>query len=121
MSKRSIRPIVCLTLLAISCVVLAAPNAADPPAAVFVPPHAEQIAPGVFAAGFSHKFEDANCGWVTLGDHTLLIDLPRGIETQAYVNHVQTVSGKPVRGIAVTSLRDADKPALAALEAIGVR
>ncbi len=42
-------------------------------------PHRDQLAPGVHVAGFSDRHHSANCGWVALGEETLLIDLPRGI------------------------------------------
>ena len=39
-------------------------------------PHAEQLAPGVHVAGFADRYQSVNCGWVVLGDHTLLVGLP---------------------------------------------
>src|SRR5690242_7495769 len=38
-------------------------------------PHSEELAPGVGAAGFADRYRCANCGWVALGDQTLLVDL----------------------------------------------
>src|SRR5262245_38843864 len=48
-------------------------------------PHRDQIAPGVHAAGFSDRHHSANCGWVALGEETLLIDLPRGIAVPEFL------------------------------------
>ena len=55
-------------------------EATPKPAATAPPlPHREQLAPGVHVAGFSDRFGSANCGWIALGEETLLIDMPRGI------------------------------------------
>ena len=56
------------------------------PATSAVLPHREQIAPGVHAAGFADRYHSANCGWVALGDETLLIDLPRGMPVPEFLH-----------------------------------
>ena len=84
------------------------------------PPHAEQVATGVFAAGFSHRFGDANCGWAVMRDCTLLIDLPRGLDVPHYVAHVRQVTGKPVKRVVLTSVRDGDQAVLELLAKQGV-
>ena len=58
-------------------------------------PHREEIAPGVYAAGFSDRYHSANCGWVALSDETLLVDLPRGIPVREFLKLVAGTTGKP--------------------------
>ena len=83
-------------------------------------PHTQEIAPGVYAAGFAHRYGSANCGWVVLQDSVLLIDLPRGVEIPPFLEHVRKIAGKPVRGVLVTRADKGDEPILAALAKAGV-
>jgi type 1 glutamine amidotransferase len=71
-------------------------------------PHRQQLAPGVHAAGFSDRYRDANCGWVALGEETLLVDLPRGIPTPEFLALVTACTGKPARTLVLTHLQDGD-------------
>jgi uncharacterized protein len=99
------------------------PNAAAPPkegAATGSLPHQEQIAPGVHAAGFSDRYHSANCGWVALGDETLLIDLPRGIPAREFLGIVIASSGKPVRTLVLTHAENGDGPIIQALLDAGI-
>ena len=57
-------------------------------------PHREQLAPGVHAAGFSDRHCSANCGWVAMGEETLLIDLPRGIPVPEFLDLVASYHRK---------------------------
>jgi len=91
----------------------AAVDAEIEPTAAF--PHVEQLAPGVFAAGFAHRHGSVNCGWTADGDDTLLIDLPRGVPADAFLSLVDRTTGKPPRGIVLTRLDDADVSILEAL------
>jgi type 1 glutamine amidotransferase len=83
-------------------------------------PHLEQIAPGVFAAGFAHRHDSANCGWVALKDSTLLVDLPRGIAVPDFLKQVARVSGKPVRTLALTHFQPSDAPVVESLLEHGI-
>jgi len=67
-------------------------------------PHHDEIAPGVHAAGFSYQFGNANCGWVVLGDQTLLIDLPRGTLVPEFLTYVEKTTGKPAKTLALTNI-----------------
>ena len=69
-------------------------------------PHRQQMAAGVHAAGFSHQFGNSNCGWIALGDHTLLVDLPRGTPVPEFLSHVSKVTGKPAKRLVLTHLRE---------------
>ena len=69
-------------------------------------PHRQQLAAGVHAAGFSHQFGNSNCGWVALGDHTLLVDLPRGTPVPEFLAHVSKATGKPAKRLVLTHLHE---------------
>ncbi len=84
-------------------------------------PHLERVAPNVWAAGFADKFGSANCGWVTRGSDTLLIDLPRGVEPGAFLEEVRRVSGKPVKEVITLSDKPADAAIISKLEQAGVK
>ena len=84
-------------------------------------PHVEQLAPGVFAAGFADRYGSANCGWVTLADHTMLIDLPYGIDIAEFRAEVEKSSGKPPRSFVLTRAHEADSEFLGALQRRGLR
>lgn len=83
-------------------------------------PHLEQLAEGVFAAGFADRFASANCGWVRLAESTLLVDVPHGVDVAAYLAEVERLSGRPVRKLALTVLRTEDRETLEALCAKGI-
>jgi type 1 glutamine amidotransferase len=78
-------------------------------------PHREQLAPGVYVAGFSDRHRSANCGWVVSGEETLLIDLPRGIPVPEFLALVAATTGRPVRTVALTHLQEGDVPILRSL------
>ena len=67
-------------------------------------PHHAELAPGVHAAGFSHQFASANCGWVELDGETLLIDLPRGRSVDAYLARVTSGGKSPARRLVLTHI-----------------
>jgi type 1 glutamine amidotransferase len=83
-------------------------------------PHAEQLAPGVYAAGFADRYRDANCGWVALADQVLLIDLPRGVGVPEFLAEVARTAGKPARTLALTRVEAGDARTVEALLAQGV-
>ncbi len=71
-------------------------------------PHREQVAPGVYAAGFSDRYRSANCGWVALDDETMLIDLPRGIPAREFLALATKSTGKPARALVLTRAEAGD-------------
>src|SRR5262249_51334687 len=62
----------------------------------------------------------ANCGWVALGEETLLIDLPRGIAVPEFLAMVAASTGRPARTLALTHARDGDGPIIRALVEGGI-
>jgi type 1 glutamine amidotransferase/glyoxylase-like metal-dependent hydrolase (beta-lactamase superfamily II) len=96
------------------------PGASKPKPASAALPHREEIAPGVHAAGFSDRHHSANCGWVTVGDETLLIDLPRGQPVTDFLALVAASTGKPARTLVLTNAMDGDLPTLHALIKRGI-
>jgi type 1 glutamine amidotransferase len=83
-------------------------------------PHREQLAPGVYVAGFSDRYYSANCGWVALGEETLLIDLPHGIPVLEFLSLVASSTGKPVRTLVLTHVREGDIPIVQSLLQQGI-
>jgi type 1 glutamine amidotransferase len=92
-----------------------------PPVDSTVLPHVEQLAPGVYAAGFADRFGSANCGWVALDDSTLLVDLPRGAAVPAFLAQVARTTGKPARTLALTRFEPGDERLVDALLEHGIR
>ena len=93
---------------------------ARPAAAAALLPHHEELAPGVHVAGFAAAYQSGTCGWVTLANATLLIDLPRGIAARDYLDEVRRHSSKPVKQAALTRLQPGDHQIVEALLAAGV-
>jgi type 1 glutamine amidotransferase len=83
-------------------------------------PHREEIAPGVFVAGFADRYHSANCGWVALADETLLVDLPRGMDVTEFLKLVGTTTGKPAKRVALTHFEDGDWLILRSLRERGI-
>ena len=83
-------------------------------------PHRERLAPGVYAAGFSGRHRSANCGWVALGEETLLIDLPRGNLIPEFLALVAASTGKPARTLALTHVENGDVSILRSLFREGI-
>ena len=81
----------------------------------------EQLAPGIYAAGFGDRYGSANCGWVAMSDQTLLIDLPRGVEIPDFLAEVTKTTGKPVRSFILTHMGDSDTGPVAALIQYGLK
>ncbi len=92
-----------------------ASHLSDPPL-----PHRERLAPGVYAAGFSDRHRSANCGWVALGEETLLIDLPRGNLIAEFLALVAASTGKPARTLALTHVETGDVPIVKSLFREGI-
>src|SRR3989442_779558 len=83
-------------------------------------PHVEEVAPGIYASGFGDLYGSANCGWVALGDYTLLIDLPYGVEVLDFLAQVVKFTGKPVQRLILTHLEDGDFQTLRSLAKHGI-
>ena len=83
-------------------------------------PHREELAPGFYAAGFSDRYRSANCGWVALGEETLLIDLPRGIPVPEFLAMVAATTGKPARTLVLTHVQAGDAAIVRALIERGI-
>src|ERR1041385_1108613 len=83
-------------------------------------PHVEQLAPGVFAAGFADRYGSANCGWVTLSDHTLLIDLPYGVGVTEFLAEVESSTRRPPRSLICTRDHERNLDFITALQQRGL-
>jgi type 1 glutamine amidotransferase len=83
-------------------------------------PHRDQLAPGVHVVGFSDRHRSANCGWVALGEESLLIDLPRGIPVPEFLALVAASTGRPARTLVLTHAQDGDVPILRSLLEQGI-
>ncbi len=84
-------------------------------------PHREQVAPGVYAAGFSDLYRSTNCGCVAMEEETLLIDLPRGIPAPEFLKLIAATTGKPARTLVLTHAQDADWSIIRSLREQGVK
>lgn len=71
-------------------------------------PHLTEVCPGIYATGFANRHQSANCGWVALADQTVLIDLPRGIDSASFLDEVKRIAGKPPQTLVLTHLTDDD-------------
>lgn len=65
--------------------------------------HVEQVAPGVWAAGYADRYRSANSGWIARKDHTVLIDLPRGVAVPEFLEEARKATGKPARSVVLTA------------------
>ncbi len=81
-------------------------------------PHVEQLAPGVYAAGFADRHASANCGWAATPQGILLIDVPPGVAADAYLNAVNP-GGQKLAGLALTRLHATEVPLVEDLVARG--
>ena len=82
--------------------------------------HVEQIAAGVFAAGFADRYHSANCGWVVDGEAATLVDLPRGVKIVDFLSEARRIGGKPIRSVVLTHLKAGDAAIVAELSRHGV-
>lgn len=99
----------------------AAPKDAVPKEVRSVLPHLEQIAPGVFAAGFADRFGSTNCGWVATAEECLLIDLPRGVPVDSFLGVVAKTTDKPARRLILTNWQPGDEAIVASLLGAGIQ
>ncbi len=77
--------------------------------------HVDEIAPGVYAAGFAHRHKSANCGWVAISDRAVLIDLPPAELLTQLLSKVADTTGKPPRTLVLTRFDKADAPVVESL------
>ena len=98
--SESFRKII-ITLVVIVCTARAAP-AADHEKQFL--PHRVKLADGAHAAGFSYQYGNANCGWIALSDHTVLIDVPRDTVVADYLKLVRETTGRPAKTLVLTNL-----------------
>jgi type 1 glutamine amidotransferase len=97
-----------------------APSLKLPKSASSLLPHREQVAPGVFAAGFADKHRSANCGWAVGPRETMLVDLPRGVPAADYLREVTATTGKPARRLVLTRWQREDAALVASFLGQGV-
>jgi type 1 glutamine amidotransferase len=83
-------------------------------------PHCEQVAPGVFVAGFADRYASANCGWFTTGDETWLVDLPRGLPVADFLAVVGKTTKHPARQLVLTQWQSGDETIVKSLLKKGV-
>jgi type 1 glutamine amidotransferase len=84
-------------------------------------PHLEEVAPGVYTAGFADRYRSANCGWVVGKKEALLVDLPRGVPAADFLGEVAAIAGQPPRTLVLTHWQPGDADVVAALLRGGVR
>lgn len=83
-------------------------------------PHCEQVAPGVYVAGFADRYASANCGWFTTGDETWLVDLPRGLPAADFLSVVAKTTRHPARQLVLTQWQAGDETIVKSLLEQGV-
>jgi len=83
-------------------------------------PHIEEVAAGVYVAGFADVHQSANSGWIVLKTHTLLVDLPRGVKPSEYLSHVRSTHAPPPTSLIVTRYQEGDGDLLKKFLAAGV-
>lgn len=98
----------------------AAPAKAAPTEHSALLPHLEQLAPGVYAAGFADRFGSANCGWAATADGVALVDLPRGVAAADYLKEVARISGASPHELLLTRWQPGDEPIVEQLIAGGI-
>jgi type 1 glutamine amidotransferase len=79
-----------------------------------------ELAPGVHVAGAADRFRNANCGWIALGDETLLIDIPRAVPVGDFLHLVEDSTHRPARTLVLTSAHDGDWPIVRSLVDRGI-
>lgn len=84
-------------------------------------PHLKEFVPGVYAAGFAHKYKSANCGWISMEKGSMLIDLPRGLETEVFLKEVKRISGKAPHTLVLTKFQEGDEKIIKSLIDLGVK
>lgn len=84
------------------------------------PPRARELAPGVYAMGFSARYGSANVGWIVSDDHVTLIGMPHRELVDRVFAGVEKTTHKPVREVVLTHVRQAEADAVPPLLKRGV-
>jgi type 1 glutamine amidotransferase len=84
-------------------------------------PHVDQVAPGVYVAGFADRFASANCGWFAVGDETWLVDLPRGVAVPDFLALVGKTTAHPASQLVLTQWQPGDEAIVRSLLEHGVK
>jgi type 1 glutamine amidotransferase len=84
-------------------------------------PHFDQLAPGVYVAGFADKYRSANCGWFDAGDETWLVDLPRGVSVPHFLELVARTTGHGATKAVLTQWQPGDDVIVKSLLGHGVK
>lgn len=88
---------------------------------LLVLPHIKEFVSGVYATGFAHKHKSANCGWISLSNGSMLVDLPRGLELKVFLNEVERISGTALNTLVLTKFQDGDEKIVKSLIELGVK
>lgn len=83
-------------------------------------PLLEEMAPGVNAAGSDHRHLSANTGWIDQEHQQVLIDLPRGVTPERYLEVIRQQNAAAPLLLALTRYREGDARILASFLAAGV-
>ena len=83
-------------------------------------PHLKEFVPGVYAAGFAHRYKNANCGWILLSNGCMLVDLPRGLEPEVFLKEVEKISGTMPNILVLTRFQTGDENIVKSLLELGV-
>ncbi|MBI4601599.1 MAG: ThuA domain-containing protein [Planctomycetes bacterium] len=105
-----LRALACLAVLVSAPLALAAEPALRP----------QELAPGVFALGFSDRLGSANAGWIALGDQVILVGAPGEEALGRSLAAVEVTVGKPVRTVVLTHVREGEAAAARALLRRGI-
>lgn len=84
-------------------------------------PHLERLAADVYATGFADRYHSANCGWLSVGDEAWLIDLPRGVPLDGFLEVVSKTTGQPPRRLVLTQWLPGDEALVASLTNLGLK
>lgn len=84
-------------------------------------PHLKEFVPDVYATGFAHKYKNANCGWISLSNGSMLVDLPRGLEPNVFLNEVKRISGTSPNTLVLTKFQEGDEKVVKSFIELGVK
>jgi type 1 glutamine amidotransferase len=97
------------------------PTSEIPKEATSLLPHVDQVAPGVYVAGFADRYASANCGWFALGDATWLVDLPRGVPVPDFLRLVAKTTAQAPTKLVLTQWQSGDETIVRSLLEHGVK
>ena len=82
--------------------------------------HVEEVVPGVYAAGFSARHQSVNCGWLAIGDHAVLVDVPPAELLSEFLSKVNSTTGGAAHTLVLTHFDKSSAPVVEALLGQGV-